>query len=449
MARDAIDLTDLWRDLQARWPESKIDPTLVRIAAVMEFLGDPQQSFPVIRVVGTNGKSSTARMIEALLRAQGLRTGLFTSPHLVDPRERICFDGVPIDEERVLQAWQDIAPYVEMVDQRSAAEGGPALSFFEVMTAMAFAAFADAPVDVAIVEAGLGGTWDSTSVAAGVVTAVTPIGLDHQDYLGDTIDLIAKDKAGAIAPHGLAVLAQQVPEAAAALLTRCAEVEAEVAREGMEFGVLDRRIALGGQAVDLRGLHGDYVDVFLPLFGEHQAHNAAVALATTEAFLRGAGPLDPDLVREGFAAVTSPGRLQVVRRSPTILVDAAHNPHGARALAQALAESFDFTALVGVVGIFGDKDARGLLAELEPVLDRVVVTQPRSPRAMPAEVLAGLAREVFGDERVETSSSLADAIERAVALAEESGQEVGSFEGVGVVVTGSVVLVGDAIALIS
>ncbi len=439
----------LWQRLQARWPESAIEPSLARISAVMELLGDPQLSFPVIRVVGTNGKSSTSRMIESLLRAQGLRTGLFTSPHLVDARERIVFDGMPIDEERLLATWADIEPYVALVDERSIAEGGVALSFFEVMTALAFAAFADAPVDVAIVEAGLGGTWDSTSVAQGAVTVVTPIGIDHQDYLGETLGEIAADKAGAIAPGSLAVLARQQPAAAEALLRRVAEVEAEVAREGMEFGLLGRRLAVGGQEIDLRGLHGEYPGIFLPLFGEHQATNAALALAGAEAFLRGVGRLDEDLVREGFAAATSPGRLQVVRRSPTILVDAAHNPHGAQALAAAIGDSFDFTALIGVVGVLAGKDALGVLAALEPVLDRVVVTEPLSPRALPADVLALMAAEVFGEDRVEMAVTLADAIDRAVSLAEEAGADVGGYEGVGVLVTGSVVLAGDAVRLLA
>lgn len=438
-------LPALWSALEARWPENVIEPTLARIAALTDLLGSPQASYPVIHVTGTNGKSSTARMIESLLRAFGLRTGLFTSPHLVDARERICLDGEPIPADRILATWDEIAPYVQVVDANSAADGGAPLSYFEVLTALAFAAFADAPVDVAIVEVGLGGGWDSTNVADGVVAVVLPIDLDHRDYLGDTIAAIAREKAGIIKPGAVAVLAEQDLAAAEVLLARVLEVDATVAREGLEFAVLGRGVALGGQVVRLKGLGSEYDEVFLPLFGEHQARNAAVALAATEAFLGGVGPLDGDLVREGFAAVTSPGRLEVVRRSPTIIVDAAHNPHGARALARAIPDSFDFTSLVGVVGLLADKDAAGVLAALEPCLDRVVVTQPGSPRALVAEELAGIAVDVFGEDRVFVEPHLPDALDRATALAEESGEYGGS----GVLVTGSVVLVGEARRLLA
>ena len=435
-----VRLTDLWAALEARWPENHIEPTLTRIASLCALLGDPQQSYPVIHVTGTNGKSSTARMIEALLRAAGLRTGLFTSPHLIDARERICFDGQPISAERLLRTWDEISPYVEVVDRQSLADGGVALSYFEVLTALAFAAFADAPVDVAIVEVGLGGTWDSTNIADGSVGVITPIGLDHQDYLGDTIAAIAVEKAGIIKPDSFAVLAQQDVEAAEILLERCVEVGATVAREGIEFGVMERSLAVGGQLLALKGLNSGYDNVFLPLFGEHQAHNASVALASVEAFLSGVGPIDADVVREGFALTTSPGRLEAVRRGPTVLVDAAHNPHGAAALARALEDSFEFTALVGVIGILADKDAAGFLTALEPVLDTVIITTPSSPRALSADDLAAVAVDVFGEDRVVVEPELPDALDRALALAEEQD----TYGGVGVLVTGSVVLVGDA-----
>lgn len=433
------ELPALWALLEARWPENIIEPTLARIAALTDLLGTPQASFPVIHVTGTNGKTSTARMIESLLRAYGLRTGLFTSPHLVDARERICLDAEPISEDALLAAWSEVAPYVDVVDANSAADGGAPLSYFEVMTALALAAFADAPVDVAVIEVGMGGGWDSTNVVHGSVSVITPIGLDHREYLGDTIELIAGEKAGIIKPGSIAVLAQQELPAAEVLLERAVEVDATVAREGVEFGVVSRGVAVGGQVLRLKGLAGEYEDVFLPLFGEHQAHNAAVALAATEAFLGGVGMLDADIVREGFAAVRSPGRLEVVRRGPSVIVDAAHNPHGAQALALALQDSFDFVHLVGVVGVLADKDALGILTALEPVLDRIVVTAPTSPRAMDADTLASLAVEVFSEDRVFVEPELPDAIDRALALAEE----VGAYEGAGVLITGSVVLVGE------
>ena len=426
-------------DLMGRWPESRIEPSLVRIASVVELLGDPQRAYPVIHVTGTNGKTSTARMIESLLRSMGLRTGLYTSPHLIDPRERIIFDGEPISVERFTRTWDDIAPYVELVDKKSVADGGIPLSFFEVMTAMAFAAFADAPVDVAIIEVGMGGTWDATNVADGMVNVVTPIGLDHHEYLGDSLIEIASEKAGIITEGSVAILAAQDVEAAEILIERCAEVDAVIARQGVEFGVIQRDVAVGGQLLSLQGLHGRYDDVFLPLFGEHQAHNAAVALAATEAFI-GNSELDPEIVREGFATVTSPGRLEILRRNPTIIVDAAHNPHGAKALAGAVDDSFEFSRLIGVIGMLEEKDATGILTALEPVLDQVVITSPRSPRALGAEDLADLAIEIFGEERVRCEVSLSSAIDTAITVAEEESM----YGGVGVLITGSVVLVGDA-----
>lgn len=443
MISDAVDearLAGLWAELEARWPENIIEPTLARIAALTDLLGTPQAAYPVIHVTGTNGKSSTARMIESLLRSYGLRTGLFTSPHLVDARERICFDGEPVAADRLLATWEELAPYVAVVDANSARDGGVPLSYFEVMTALAFAAFADAPVDVAVVEVGLGGGWDSTNVADGVVAVITPIGLDHRDYLGDTIELIAAEKAGIIKPGSIAVVAEQELAAAEVILLRTVEVDAVVAREGLEFGVAARGVAVGGQVLSLRGLNATYDEVFLPLFGEHQARNAALALAAVEAFLGGVGPLDADVVRAGFATATSPGRLEVVRRSPTVIVDAAHNPHGAVALARAIDDSFDFTSLVGVVGVLADKDALGILTALETCLHSIVVTQPSSPRALDADTLGAIAEEVFGVDRVFVEPDLTDALDRAIALTEESGE----YGGAGVLVTGSVVLVGDA-----
>ena len=433
-------LTALWAHLQTRWPENRIEPTLARIAALMDLLGDPQRTYPVVHVTGTNGKTSTARMIESLLRACGLRTGLFTSPHLVDPRERICFDGQPIEAERLLGVWDEVRPLVEVVDANSVADGGVPMSYFEVMTGLAFAAFADAPIDVAIVEVGLGGSWDSTNVADGTVCVITPIGLDHRDYLGDTVTDIAREKAGIIKPGSIAILGQQELEVAEVLLARCLEVDATAAREGLEFGVASRGVALGGQILVLRGLNSEFDDVFLPLFGEHQAQNAAMALAAAEALLGGSGPLDVDLVRTGLAMVTSPGRLEVARRNPTVLLDAAHNPHGAIALAKAIDDSFDFASLVGVIGVLTDKDAVGLLEALETTLDRVVVTESSSARSMDAETLAMIARTVFGDDRVFVEPKLPNALDRAINLAEDAS----TYGGVGVLITGSVVLVGDA-----
>jgi len=427
--------------LATRWPESKLDPSLTRIADLVTVLGDPQGAVPVIMVAGTNGKTSTARMIDSVLRGFGLRVGLYTSPHLESVTERITLDGDPVPEDRFVAAYGEIAPYLDLVDSRHPQP----LSYFEVLTAMAYSIFADAPVDVAVVEVGMGGTWDATNVATAQVAVVTPVALDHQEYLGDTIEQIAGEKAGIIRAGAVAIVAQQSLEAAEVLLRRVVEVGATVAREGLEFGVVSRTLAVGGQMLDLKGLGGEYDQVLLALMGAHQAHNAAVALAAVEAFLGGgAGRLDIDVVRAGFAAATSPGRLEVVRRGPTVVVDAAHNPDGARTLASALAEDFAFDRLVGVIGVLSDKDAAGLLEALEPVLSQVVITRTTSPRAMDPDELGAIAVSIFGADRVVVVPSLADALADAVALAEEYGPLAQS----GVLVTGSVVTAGQARAML-
>ena len=410
-------------------------------------MGDPQLTFPVIQVAGTNGKSSTARMIESLLRSFGLRTGLYTSPHLVDPTERICLDGAPISPEAAVATWNDIEPFISMVDHNSVTDGGPKLSYFEAMTALAYSVFADSPVDVAIIEVGLGGTWDATSVCRPQVAVITPVDLDHQEYLGETIREIAGEKAGILANAEAAVLGPQSPEAAAILVQACEDADLQPTRFGVEYGVNSQALAVGGQLLSLHGLRGDYSEIFLPLFGEHQGNNAAVALAACETFLGSAllAPLDEDLVREGFAKVISPGRLEILRTSPTVMVDAAHNPHSAKSLATALETSFTFVGVIAVLGMLGSKDAVGFLEALSPVVSQVVITEPMSPRALPAIELARLASEVLGGERVTIGGDLMSALEEAIGLADSSGE----YGGVGIIVTGSVVLVGDTIRLLS
>ncbi|MEV5505090.1 bifunctional tetrahydrofolate synthase/dihydrofolate synthase [Streptomyces orinoci] len=433
-------LREVEAELAGRWGETKLDPSLVRIQKLMDVLGEPQRAYPAIHITGTNGKTSTARMIEALLAAFDLRTGRYTSPHVQSVTERISLDGAPISAERFIETYRDIEPYVRMVDEAEEFR----LSFFEVLTGMAFAAFADAPVDVAVVEVGMGGTWDATNVVDGTVAVVTPIALDHTDRLGATPGEIAGEKAGIIKPDATVVLAQQPVDAAQVLLKRSVEVDATVAREGMEFGVTGREVAVGGQLLTLRGLGGEYPEVFLPLYGAHQAHNAAVALAAVEAFFgigsQHARTLDIDTVRRAFASVTSPGRLEVVRRSPTVVLDAAHNPAGAQAAAEAVSEAFGFSRLIGVVGASDDKDVRGLLEAFEPVFAELVVTRNSSHRAMDPDELAAVAVEVFGAERVQVEPRLDDALEAAITLAEEEGE----YAGAGVLVTGSVITVGEA-----
>ncbi len=443
--------------LDQRWPETKIEPSTTRISALMELLGSPQRSYPTIHVAGTNGKTSVTRMIDALLIALHRRTGRTTSPHLQSAVERISIDGAPLTPAQYVDTYREIEPFVELVDKQSEAAGGPRMSKFEVVTGMAFAAFADAPVDVAVVEVGLGGRWDATNVVAAPVAVITPIGLDHTEYLGDTLAEIAAEKAGIIVRQAedlvptdtVVVIARQPPEAMEVLLAETVRADAAVAREDSEFAVLDRQLAVGGQLLELQGLGGVYPELFLPLHGEHQAHNAAVALAAVEAFF-GAGAdrqLDIEAVRAGFASVTTPGRLERMRSAPTVFIDAAHNPAGAEALAQALEQEFDFRFLVGVISVMADKDVDGILAALEPAFDQVIVTHNGSPRAMDVEALAWRAEERFGPERVITADTLPDAIEQATALVEEAGNDSafpGDTSGAGMVITGSVFTAGAA-----
>ena len=439
---DLQELARVEQVLESRWPETKIEPSLDRISHLMTLLGDPQFAYPVIHITGTNGKTSTARMIESLLRALGLRTGLVTSPHLHQVSERIRLNGDPIPAAKFVEIYDELEPYLAIVDSESLANGGPAMSYFEVLTGMAFAAFADAPVDVAVVEVGMGGTWDATNVVSPLVSVVMPIGLDHAEYLGDTVELVATEKSGIIKTGAIAVLSYQDPIPAEILLKRAVLVDAAVARQGVEFSVRDRAMAIGGQALNLDGLNGNYDEILLPLFGAHQAANASVALAAVEAFFGGTVTLDIDAVREGFGSVTSPGRMEIVRRSPTVIVDAAHNPHGAISLATALEESFTFEQIIGVVSVMADKDVLGLLQALEPVFNEIVVTWNGAARAMKSSELAEIAIQVFGDDRVRVEANLASAIDKASAMADEAG-----LNGVGVVVTGSVVTAASGRAL--
>jgi dihydrofolate synthase/folylpolyglutamate synthase len=443
--------------LDQRWPETKIEPSTARISALLEMLGSPQLSYPSIHIAGTNGKTSVSRMVDALLTAFSRRTGRTTSPHLQSAVERISIDGRPISPARYVETYREIEPFVQMVDQQSQAAGGPAMSKFEVVTAMAFAAFADAPVDVGVIEVGLGGRWDATNVVQAPVAVITPIGLDHAEFLGTELAGVAAEKAGIIKPHPkdpvateldlstVAIIGQQEPEVMEVLLAETVKADAAVAREGAEFAVLSRQTAVGGQLLEIQGLGGVYSEIFLPLHGEHQAHNAALALAAVEAFF-GAGKarqLDVETVRAGFAAVRSPGRLERMRSAPTVFIDAAHNPAGAAALADALGTEFDFKFLVGVIAVMADKDVDGILAALEPAFDQIVVTHNGSPRAMDVEELRRKAEERFGEERVITAPTLADAIETATAIVEDAGADEG-LSGTGIVITGSVVTAGAA-----
>ncbi|SDN19521.1 dihydrofolate synthase / folylpolyglutamate synthase [Actinomyces ruminicola] len=457
-AAHAVEVSARMRQVEAeilsRAPEHQVQPSLERVAAVLDILGNPEGNYRIVHVAGTNGKTSTARMTERLLAATGMRTGRFTSPHLATIRERIALDGEPISEEGFIAAWEDVAPYIEMVDARSQADGGPRLSFFEVLTVMALAAFADYPVDVAVIEVGMGGTWDSTNVVPGDVEVITPIGLDHAAWLGTTLAEVAANKAG-IVKDGATLITALQPEPAQSVIAEAAQAHQVLWRRELdpeedpdapgagELRVLDRTMAVGGQMVTFATAAAVYEDVFVPLHGGYQAHNALLALAAAEAVF-GGRPLPAKIVEDGFASATSPGRLEVLRSSPTVIVDAGHNPHGVDALTDAVEEAFGFQHLVAVVGLMKDKDAGGILSVLEPACDAVVCVPVESPRAMDADDLGAVAREVFGAERVVVAPTLMSGVEQAVNLSEGFDAPLTAS---GVLIVGSVVLAAEARAL--
>ena len=429
---------DIVAALTERQPENRVEARLEPTRRALDLLGDPQASFRMIHVTGTNGKTSTSRIAASILRSYGLGVGLFTSPHLVRFTERIDIGGEPIADARLVDVWNDIAPYLDMVDRELAAEGRARLTYFEALTVLAYAAFADAPVDVAVVEVGMGGLWDSTNVADADVAAFAPIALDHTDRLGASIAEIAETKAGILKGGSLAVSAEQTPEARAQLDAAAAALGSEVWYEGERFEVIGANLAVGGQQLDVRGLAGTYRELLLPLIGDHQAHNAALAIAAVEAFLGGGDvPLKQDVLEQGLLAATSPGRLQRIAAAPAVVVDVAHNPHGAKALADSLADSFGFERIVGVVGILAEKDARGILEQLAGVLDTIIVTEAPSPRAIGEDELRAVAEEAFGPDRVRSESTVAGALLLARELVENEPTS-------GVLVTGSVTTVGGA-----
>ncbi|MFC9771135.1 MULTISPECIES: bifunctional folylpolyglutamate synthase/dihydrofolate synthase [unclassified Pseudarthrobacter] len=441
---DEFSVESVYAELLGRAPENKMEPRLAPLFRAMDVLGEPNKAFPIIHVTGTNGKTSTSRMIESVLRAQGLSTGRYTSPHLSKVTERISIDGHPVSDETFVRIWDEIRPYLQIVDAELEAEGQPRLTYFECLTILGFAVFADQPVNVAIIEVGLGGITDATNVGDGQVSVITPISLDHTDLLGDTTEDIAHEKAGIIKPGGFLVSAAQPLDAAQVLLEKAKEVGVPFRFEGVEFGVESRTVAVGGQMVTIQGIAGRYPDLLVPLHGAHQAQNAAVAVAALEAFFGGEKELPFDVLQEGFAAATSPGRLEVVRSAPTIVVDAAHNPDGIKASAAALKEAFTFSRLVPVVGVLKEKDAEEILRELKESLGDVAeefcFTQSNSPRAVPAAELAELAIDLgFGEDNVHVEEKLDDALEWAVERAEANDDLSG-----GVLVTGSITLVAEA-----
>jgi dihydrofolate synthase/folylpolyglutamate synthase len=424
-----------------RWPETRIAPTLDRIAALADALGSPQLSYPTIHIAGTNGKTTTTRLIDSLCFQLGMRTGRFTSPHLESFLERISINGEPISPEGMIATYNDIALYLDLIDSRMPNK----LSFFESMCALAFVAFAEFPVDVGIFECGMGGEWDSTNVIKADVSVITPIGFDHMEYLGDTLDKIALTKSGIIKESAFAVLARQEPDVAQVLMHKCAQVDATPIREGIEYSVKNRALAVGGQLVSIAGVYGEYNDLFLPLHGAHQASNAATAIAAVEVFA-GESKLDEEVVREALVNATSPGRCEIIMRNPTVIIDAAHNPHGAQSLKRTISEEFDFDSIIGVIAPMGDKDVDGILEELESVVNRVIVSKNSSHRAADLSELKASAQGIFGSERVTAFESLQEALVKAIEQAKlDNGV---SDSNTAVLVAGSVVTAGEARGII-
>lgn len=408
-----------------------------RVAMALGYLGDPQDDLRVIHVTGTNGKTSTSRLTASLLRAHGLNVGLFTSPHLHTLRERIHVGGAPLAQSELVRLWHIVAPAVHRVDAYSARLGGPRMSFFEVLTVLGLVAFSQARVDVAVIEVGIGGTRDATNVCDGEVAVLTPMGIDHSDYFGGTMEGVASEKTGIIKPRATVVTAVQAPEVAAIVTAVARRTRATPVWEGAHMSVLSVETVSGGQVMSLATAADTYRDLFLPLHGTFQAQNALLALAAVEAFIGRGVPssLDAETVAEGFASASSPGRLEVAATSPLVLLDAAHNPHGVSALAGTAREVLGGRSTVGVIAVLADKDARGILEGVSRIVDRVVVTRTTSQRALDVADLERLAIEEFGAHRVESAPDVLLAITRARDLASVHGA---------VLVTGSITLVAQA-----
>ena len=427
-------------ELMKRVPENKIRPRLEPTRRAVELLGDPQRSYRVIHITGTNGKTSTTRFIERILREHGLRTGRFTSPHLLKFTERMAIDGEPVSDEVLYGVYVDIEPILVMVDQELAAQSEAPLTFFEALSVLGFAVFADAPVDVLVLEVGMGGAWDSTNVADGDVAVFTPVGLDHMDRLGNTISEITETKSGIIKQGALVVTADQTPDALKVLQRVSSEKAEGIFQLGRDFSVDSHQATSTGQRVQVSGLAGKYGPFEAPVFGIHQSANLAVAIAAVEAFLGGGQiPIADDVLRSAVADLSSPGRLQLVRTEPALLLDGAHNPAGAKTLAVSLKSEFSEKPLVGLVAVLSDKDVAGVFSELAGCFEKLVVTESSSNRSLEIADLEKLAIEHSGT-KTEAVVGARSALERARMIARE-------IDGM-VVVTGSISLVGDVLQIL-
>ncbi|WP_370327954.1 folylpolyglutamate synthase/dihydrofolate synthase family protein [Euzebya sp.] len=426
---DAItDLPSAVAALGAR-SAGRMVPDLDRITDLVELLGQPQTTYDTIHLTGTNGKTSTTAILSSLLLAAGLVPGSFSSPHLQDVRERIRIGGRPIDGEDLARHLAFATPFLEVVDARH----GDDVTYFEVLTAIAFLHFADVPVNVGLFEVGMGGTWDATNVIDAGVAVLLRVALDHRE-LGDTPAQIAVEKSGIIKPDAHVVSAAQEPAVAEVIRQRADEMNAQVKVAGTDFELLGRTPAVGGQQIDLRGVRGEYHELYLPLFGRHQAANAAMALAAFEAYSRYEIELERDLIQEGFANARVPGRLEPIPRDgqSLVLLDGAHNASGMAALAEALGQDFAFERRVAVLGILDDKDVEGMVTAIAPAVDHVVAVAPDNRRAAdPGRIAAAC-------EAVGLSVEEADDAEHAMDLADGVTRPSD-----GVVVAGSLYLVGE------
>ncbi|MDR9363224.1 MAG: folylpolyglutamate synthase/dihydrofolate synthase family protein [Microbacteriaceae bacterium] len=424
-----------YQEILARVGEAKPTPDLYPVELASELLGDPQFAYPVIHITGTNGKTSTARIIERILREHGLRTGRFTSPHLVDITERISIDGEPLEKDLFEEYWDQISPILEIADAKLESNGLPKITFFEAITLLAFQAFADAPVDVAIIEVGMGGEWDATNVVNAEVTVFSQIALDHTKQLGSTVSEVAKTKSGIIKPDSIVVSQKQTPEAEFQLKNKLLDGQ-KIIFEDIDYKIVSQKPENGGYRFSSETALVGYQNLFLPLAGEHQLRNAMLAVSACEAFLGGGNKaLSEPILHSALADATSPGRLQVFRKKPLTILDAAHNPAGIKSLTDALVDYFEIEKCVVVLGTMADKDYPKMLEILKPLISSLVITQAESERAVQTSELAEAA-SLLGLEVQEIEGS---------ELALEYATDIALEEGLPVVVTGSILLLGEII----